>query len=156
MFDIIRTNTGNGPERVDTFDTEAEAQAMVKEYRLSDSAAHYYIDLNAEGRKVAQFAADLYGQHGEIDTALIAEEFGYDTASNFSPILHEDALTAWYDAWRERHGIEAGCARELWFELMAALDGEEASLYGERSKDELQELADQVRAFADYWEETVN
>ena len=30
-------------ETVDEFDTNAEARKMVKEYRLSDSSAHYYI-----------------------------------------------------------------------------------------------------------------
>lgn len=43
MTYYIQRKDGKDLETVDEFETYKEAKAMVKEYRLSDSAADYYI-----------------------------------------------------------------------------------------------------------------
>ena len=43
MAYYIQRKDGKDLETVDEFETCKEAKAMVKEYRLSDSSAYYYI-----------------------------------------------------------------------------------------------------------------
>jgi hypothetical protein len=43
MKHYIQRKDGRDLETVDEFNTRKEAHAMLAEYRLSDSSAHYYI-----------------------------------------------------------------------------------------------------------------
>lgn len=43
----IQRKDSNGLETVDQFDTYQEARAMLKEYRISDSYASYYLSSRA-------------------------------------------------------------------------------------------------------------
>jgi hypothetical protein len=46
MYYIQRKDT-NGLETVDQFDTRKEAVSMLKEYRLGDTCAYYYLSTRA-------------------------------------------------------------------------------------------------------------
>jgi hypothetical protein len=43
----IQRKDGKDLETVDQFDTRKEAREMLKEYRLSDPSAHYYLSTRA-------------------------------------------------------------------------------------------------------------
>jgi hypothetical protein len=47
MKTYIQRRDRNGVETVDEFDTRKEALAMVKEYRISDPYANYYLSSRA-------------------------------------------------------------------------------------------------------------
>lgn len=47
MAFYIQRRDDNGLETVDEFATNKEARAMVKEYRMADTAAHYYVSNRA-------------------------------------------------------------------------------------------------------------
>lgn len=43
MKTYIQRKDSNGLETVDEFDTRKEARQMIKEYRMSDPSAHFYL-----------------------------------------------------------------------------------------------------------------
>lgn len=47
MACYIQRKDGRDLETVDEFETYREARAMVKEYRISDPTAHYYVSSRA-------------------------------------------------------------------------------------------------------------